>query len=224
MLLVHVRTLDPMSRALRVALGEKRAAFHTREAAPFEQDPGLLAVEASGRTPVLVDDAWGHGATITETWAAMEYLEDLIPSPPLFPGGPLERAEVRALTARAMRALGPVVDAVVREKAKKRLTRGGSPDTSALREAVETGRTMLEQIGAAGEARGWLAGPKLSLADIVTAAHISVLDHLDAISWDDTPKGKAWYATIKQRPSFRPLLGDTLPGLPTPAHYADLDF
>ncbi|MCC5956341.1 MAG: glutathione S-transferase family protein, partial [Natronohydrobacter sp.] len=33
-----------------------------------------------------------------------------------------------------------------------------------------------------------------------------------------------WYAKIKSRPAFRTLLADTLPGMPPPAHYADLDF
>jgi glutathione S-transferase len=224
MLIVHARTLDPMSRALRLALGEKRASFHVREVAPFEDDPAFLAIEGSGLTPVLVDDSWGHGATIAEAGAALEYLEDLIPTPPLFPGGPLERAETRALTIRAGRALAPVVAAVVEEKAAKRLSRGGSPDVGALRQASETTRQMLDQVGAAAEARGWIAGPRLSLADLVAAAHFSVLDFLDAVRWEASPSGKDWYARLKQRPCFRPLLSDTLPGVAPPGHYADLDF
>jgi len=35
---------------------------------------------------------------------------------------------------------------------------------------------------------------------------------------------KEWYARIKSRPSFRPILADHVPGVPPPAHYADLDF
>ncbi len=35
---------------------------------------------------------------------------------------------------------------------------------------------------------------------------------------------KDWYARIKSRPSFRPLLQDQVPGVTPPAHYADLDF
>jgi glutathione S-transferase len=33
-----------------------------------------------------------------------------------------------------------------------------------------------------------------------------------------------WYARIKSRPSFRPLLADTVAGMRPPAYYADLDF
>jgi glutathione S-transferase len=224
MLLVHTRTLEPMSRAVRLALGEKRAVFHTREAAPFETDAALQALTSDGMTPVLVDDSWGHGATIGEAMAIFEYLEDILPTPPLLPGGPLERAAVRAMTIRATRALGPIVDIIVTEKAHKLLARGGSPDTGALRQASASANELLDQIGRAAEAEGWLCGKKLSLADMVVAAHFSVLDFLDAVRWDVAPAGKNWYANLKQRPTFKTLLTDTLAGISPPLHYGDLDF
>jgi glutathione S-transferase len=224
MLLVHTRTLEPMSRAVRFALGEKRAIFHTREAKPFETDGGLEQVAQDGLTPVLVDDSWGHGATISEAMAIFEYLEDIIPSPPLLPGGPLERAAVRAMTIRATRALAPIVETIVTEKAYKLIARGGSPNTNALRQASASANELLDQIGRAAEAEGWICGKKLSLADMVIAAHFSVLDFLDAVRWDVAPAGKAWYANLKQRPAFKPLLADSLAGITPPSHYGDLDF
>ena len=224
MLLVHTRTLEPMSRAVRLALGEKRAVFHTREAPPFDTDAALSSVASDGATPILVDDSWGHGATIGEAIAIFEYLEDIVPTPPLLPGGPLERAAVRAMTIRATRALAPIVDVIVTEKAHKLLARGGSPDTGALRQASASANELLDQIGRAAEAEGWICGKKLSLADMVIAAHFSVLDFLDAVRWDVAPSGKNWYANLKQRPTFKPLLTDTLAGITPPLHYGDLDF
>ena len=201
MLIVHARILDPMSRAVRLALGEKRAAFHTRDVLEFEPDAAFNAVSPDGRTPVLVDDSWGHGATIGEALAIFEYLEDLIPVPPLLPGGPLERANVRALSIRAARALGPIVETVVDEKARKMMSRRGAPDTAALRQANIASTQMLDQIGQAADAHGWIGGKKLSIADMVAAAHF-----------------------LKQRPAFKPLLIDSLKGVSAPVHYADLDF
>jgi glutathione S-transferase len=224
MLLVHTRTLEPMSRAVRLALGEKRAVFHSRSAPAFEADATLNAAASDGLTPVLVDDSWGHGATIGEAFAIFEYLEDILPTPPLLPGGPLERAAVRAMTMRARRALGPIVDTVVMEKAQKILTRQGSPDTGALRHAGNAANELLDQIGTVADKEGWICGKKLSLADMVVAAHFSVLDFLDAVRWDVAPAGKNWYARLKQRPAFKPLLADTLAGVTPPAHYGDLDF
>lgn len=224
MLLVHTRTLEPMSRAVRLALGEKRAVFHHREAPAFETDAALLSVTSDGLTPVLVDDSWGHGATLGEAMAIFEYLEDILPTPPLLPGGPLERAAVRAMTIRATRALGPIVDVIVNEKAQKILTRQGSPDTGALRQASNAANELLDQIGHAADKEGWICGKKLSLADMVVAAHFSVLDFLDAVRWDVAPAGKNWYARLKQRPTFKTILADTLAGVTPPLHYGDLDF
>ena len=35
---------------------------------------------------------------------------------------------------------------------------------------------------------------------------------------------KQWYARVKSRPSFRPILADTIRGNPPASHYVDLDF
>jgi glutathione S-transferase len=44
------------------------------------------------------------------------------------------------------------------------------------------------------------------------------------VPWDAHEPAKEWYARIKSRPSFRTILADHIPGVPPPAHYADLDF
>jgi glutathione S-transferase len=74
------------------------------------------------------------------------------------------------------------------------------------------------------ERRRWLAGDHFSLADITAAAHLSALDYLDDVVWDEHEPAKDWYARVKSRPAFRPILADHIPGAPPPKHYADLDF
>ena len=64
----------------------------------------------------------------------------------------------------------------------------------------------------------------MSLADLAAAAHLSCLDYLGDVPWDEHPVAKEWYARLKSRPSFRPLLADHWPGTQPPAHYANLDF
>jgi glutathione S-transferase len=44
------------------------------------------------------------------------------------------------------------------------------------------------------------------------------------VDWALNDATKEWYARIKSRPSFRPLLADRISGLAPPAHYDDLDF
>ena len=70
----------------------------------------------------------------------------------------------------------------------------------------------------------WLAGDHISIADLSAAAHISCIDYLGDVPWENHTSAKDWYARIKSRPSFRPLLSDQIRGLNPVSHYADLDF
>ena len=74
------------------------------------------------------------------------------------------------------------------------------------------------------ERRRWLAGEHFSLADVSAAAHLSALDYLGDVPWDQHEPANEWYARVKSRPSFRGILSDHIPGAPPPSHYADLDF
>jgi glutathione S-transferase len=44
------------------------------------------------------------------------------------------------------------------------------------------------------------------------------------VPWSEDEAAKIWYARVKSRPAFRPILADTLPGIPASKTYADLDF
>ena len=43
-------------------------------------------------------------------------------------------------------------------------------------------------------------------------AHLSVVDYLGDVPWSEDEAAKNWYARVKSRPSFRPLLAETLAG------------
>jgi glutathione S-transferase len=101
---------------------------------------------------------------------------------------------------------------------------GGPPDTETLRAAKINIKYHLAYIGWLIRTRDWLAGDKLSYADLSAAAHLSVADYLGDVPWDEDETAKSWYARIKSRPSFRSLLVETLPGVAPSKTYADLDF
>ena len=101
---------------------------------------------------------------------------------------------------------------------------GGPPDTDAIRAAWTNIRYHLAYIGWLVRSRNYLAGDRLSYADLAAAAHLSLVDYLGDVPWSEDEAAKTWYARVKSRPSFRPLLADTLPGVPPSATYADLDF
>src|SRR5450759_2964844 len=101
---------------------------------------------------------------------------------------------------------------------------GGPPDTGAMRAARHNIRYHLAYIGWLVRTRDWLAGDRLSLADLAAAADRCAADYLGDVPWTADEASKNWYARVKSRPSFRTILADTLAGLPPAKSYADLDF
>ncbi|OYZ99971.1 MAG: glutathione S-transferase, partial [Rhizobiales bacterium 17-65-6] len=147
----------------------------------------------------------------------------------LLPEGPLERIEVRRLVAWFSEKMYlDVTEHLVRERIYKRYMKaqqgGGPPDVQALRAARSNIRYHLKYIGWLAKGRNWLAGQRMSHADLAAAAHLSVADYLGDVPWDEDEDAKAWYARLKSRPTFRALLSDSIPGMPASPTYADLDF
>ena len=89
---------------------------------------------------------------------------------------------------------------------------GGSPNIAAIRAGRENLRYHLAYISHLAETRPWLSARAPSFADLAAAAHLSTLDYLGEVSWDDYEPVKNWYALLKSRPSFRPLLADRVAG------------
>ena len=89
---------------------------------------------------------------------------------------------------------------------------GGSPDSTAIRAARANSGYHLRYIGWLCATRNGLAGERLTYADLAAAAHLSVADYLGDVPWDEDETAKRWYARVKSRPSFRPLLAETAAG------------
>jgi len=101
---------------------------------------------------------------------------------------------------------------------------GSSPDSKAIRAGLTHIGPHLAYLGGLAEQRRWLGGDQFSMADVVACAHLSAVDYVGDVPWDQYPAARDWYARMKSRPSVRPLLTDNLPGIPPPPHYANLDF
>ena len=224
MIKLYYRTLDPLSRAMKISLGEKRAAFQTIEVPTFGNDSELMNIDAKMRTPILIDDMWDNGTIIPDAFVAFEYLEDIAPSPHLFPSSPSERAKVRTFCFEAASEFVPLYRQLIEEKAHKILNRAGSPDTNIYRKLRDGALSLLKEAEIRAAQNGYMVGNKLTLADIIIWSQLSLLDYFDLISWDNNQIGKQYYRGLKQRPAFRPILNDAVIGLETPPHYKNLDF
>jgi glutathione S-transferase len=155
----------------------------------------------------------------------LEYLDEAREAAPLLPADLAARAEVRRLVEWfCVKFHGEVNAYLLHERLEKPLMGGGSPDSAVMREGRAHLRWHLAHINHLVETRDWLAGTNLTHADITAAAQLSCLDYLGEVPWEEFALAKSWYARLKSRPSFRPILADTIPGMRPAPHYADLDF
>lgn len=229
MLTLHHFPLCPHSRFARLVLGEHGLEPELVEERGFERRREFLALDPAGQTPVLVDgDLVVPGAA-----AIMEYVDeaygDALGPHRLMPQTLHERVETRRLANWFHeKFFAEVSSLLVTEKIYKRFMAasdgGGAPEMSAVRAARHNIRYHLHYIGYLVSHHNWLAGERLTFADLAAAAHLSAADFLGDAPWEEDEGAKHWYATIKSRPSFRPLLADRLPGLTPAPVYADLDF
>jgi glutathione S-transferase len=216
---------DPGSRAVRLALAEAKVPFTETHVRPWEDGCPVASLNPSGMPPVLQIAEAGRSLTLCEPAAILGWLEDRSREPVLMPTDPVDRAETRRLVAWFDRRFTDEVNAVLlHERMEKPLLRLGSPEARALRAGRESLRSHLAMMEGLLTTRDALAGRRIGQADIVAAAHLSVLDYFGEVSWATWPGLKTWYMKLKSRPSFRPLLADRFPGVQASAWYADLDF
>jgi glutathione S-transferase len=214
--------LSPYCRKVRLVLAEKRLPFELRVERSWERRPEYLELNPAGTVPTLLED---NGLAVADSSAICEYLDEAYPDTSLLGHTLGERVEVRRLVAWFDGKFDSEVTRNLNgQKYVKRLAGRGHPDATALRMGYAQLRDHLQYLGWLAETRKWLAGSSISLADLAAAAHLSVLDFAGDVDWSVSPAAREWYARMKSRPSFRPLLNDRVPGMSPPAHYADLDF
>jgi glutathione S-transferase len=214
--------LHPFSRKVRIALAEKKLDFDLKIEKVWERRTEFLAVNPAGEVPMLVEP---NGKTFTDSQVICEYLNEVYNSIDLIGHDPAQRAETRRLVSWFDQKFNAeVTENLVGEKMMKRFLKQGEPSGSSIRAGHANIHYHLDYIGFLTERRRWLAGEDISLADISAAAHLSAIDYIGDVPWDEHKAAKEWYARIKSRPSFKPLLEDIIPGFSPPVHYQNLDF
>ena len=220
---LHQFPLCPFSRKVRLLLGEKSEGCELIRENPWEQRDEFIDMNPAGQTPVLSD--LQQNLLLIDSQAICEYIEETIERAPMLPGSAVNRAEIRRLVTWFDQKLHEeVVRPLMYERMEKRLVHRASPDARALREAMRLGNGHLDYVDWLLDHRRWMAGPLFSLADLAAAAQISVADYLGGIDWRGHERTRHWYAGMKSRPSFRPLLAERMEVIVPPEHYDKVDF
>jgi len=230
MLTLFHHPMSASSRFVRLILNEYGVATNLIEEHEWARRREFRALNLAGTVPVLL--AEGEVAVCGAS-VICEYLDEtrgaLNRGGCLFPKNPLERAEIRRLNDWFLLKFdAEVTRPIVHERIIKRemsLSQGGgAPDSHLLRISRSNIRPHMQYINWLANRRDWLGGYSLSYADLAAAAALSILDYMGEIDWTSFAPARDWYARVKSRPSFRPLLQERICGLTPVAHYADLDF
>jgi glutathione S-transferase len=230
MLTLFHHPICPQSRFVRLVLEEYSLPARLVEERVWERREEFLSLNPAATTPVLLEEA---APPVPGAAIIAEYLDEtrgtVFEHNRLLPQDVGGRVEVRRLMGWFNEKFfaevsGPLVTERVYKRFMPAGNGGGSPDTETLRAAKTNIKYHLAYIGWLVRTRDWLAGDSLTYADLTAAAHLSAVDYLGDVPWDEDETARNWYARIKSRPSFRMLLTETLPGLPPSPSYANLDF
>lgn len=219
------QAFDPATRFVRLALAEKGLAARFVETRPDDQDADFARLNPARTLPVLIDEPpTGGEIAVAPVDAIAEYLEDAYGETPLLPATSAGRAEARRLRHWFLEKFDREATALIARPriARGRGTRWGDPEP--IRDFSAAIVWHFDYLGFLLERRRWIAGDRMSFADLAAAASLSVNDYFNLVPWADFPDVKDWYARMKSRPSMRQILAERLDGTPPAPHYADPDF
>ncbi|MBR2273799.1 MAG: glutathione S-transferase family protein [Alphaproteobacteria bacterium] len=221
MVLLGHHSISPQSRKVRLIMAEKKMLFVLKEEDPWNISPEIKKINPAGDLPILIFD----GNVISGNYAITEYLEESNPQYKLLPEGAKERAEIRRIIDWFdTKFYNEVYKYIVTEKIIKRFQLRQAPNSKVLKAGLNNLKFHMQYIDYLADRNNYIAGRTLSLADLTVAAHLSIIDYLGDISWNEYKNAKLWYAKVKSRPSFKDILKDNIRGIPPSANYANLDF
>lgn len=214
--------LDPFSRKVRLTLLEKGLPVQLVLEKPWERRSDFLNINPLGTIPVLVE-ADGH--ILSGHQAICEYINDIKSTPNLLGETPRGRAEIRRLIGWLDTTFyQDVIYPILSERVYKVIYTHEAPDSTTIRAGRENLAKYLKYIDWLAQHRSFLGGRSLTLADLTAMAHLSVLDYLGELDWSGCEEAAMWYAKMKSRPTFGPLLNDNVAGIEPAKNYANLDF
>lgn len=195
-----------------------------------------LALNPNAVVPTLVDD----GRPIIESTVICEYLDDILPDPPLRSADPYDLAAMRVWTKRIDERLHPMtsvltysashrftildnntpeqVEAIIEEtrdpvkRQRKREWIELGIEAPSARAAVAEFEKTLADMEETLSRTPWLAGDAYSLADVGMMPYVNRLSMMRMEGfWNGRPNVGDWFARVRGRASFVPALIDAVP-------------
>ena len=202
-MILYGSSMSPFVRKVIAYASEKGLEIEVRPVGIADQNPDFRAASPFGKMPALVDGDF----SLADSTAIIHYLEAKHPEPALIPSDPELRGrciwfEEFADTILAGCGAKMFYNRVV---APLFLKREGDLAAAEAAERDELPKVLDYVESVAPEGEGWLAGDRLTLADLAVASPFANLMHLK-IELDPAryPRTIAYTRRILSRPSFAP--------------------
>lgn len=193
---------SPFGRAVLVALEEKGAKYRFTPVAPKTlRTSDHLARHPFGKVPVI-----DHGAfRLYESQAILRYLDRVLPGPALTPTDPQAAARMdQLMNVNDWYLFQQVASVISFQRIVGPRLIGLTPDEAAIAAAMPKAQTVFDELARQLSDRPFFAGDSLSLADVLLAPQLDLLQ--ETPEWEPLTakhaKLRAWLDRISARPSM----------------------
>lgn len=156
----------------RIALNLKgivyeQRAVHLLEDGGQQHKPEYRSLNPAGEVPTLIH----NGKSLSQSFAIIEYLDEVFPTPPLFPSSPFERAKVRQICEQINCGIHPIANLKVQQYLTNELKLSEEQKTQWIKHWITIGMDALEKL--LSETAGQHAfGNNLTAADLFIAPQV----------------------------------------------------
>ncbi len=189
MIKLYSSGVSPDSHRTRIVLSEKELPVETFELDEDKLPADFTKINPYGKLPTVID----RDIVFFEPSVINEYLDERYPHPPLKPGSPAERAQMRLAVMRIEEEVYPLHYNLVRLKKKS--------------EPAKKMRNYLASLDAYLANQVFFIGEQYTLADVTLAPILWRLEsnNIDTADW---PHLEAYMDRIFERPAFERSLSE----------------
>lgn len=190
----NTRKVQVVARQLNVPLEFQLVNL----AAGEQKKPDYLKINRSGRTPTLVDGDF----KLAESNAIMQYVADKAGPNTMWPKDDHARAKIQSWLCWQLDHWNRGCNLLTWENLIKKLLNAGAPDPAEVKRGEQLFNSYASELNSHLEGREYLAGGKLTLADIAVAAP---LEHAEAACFPLGAFGniRRWYSGIAKLDAWR---------------------
>jgi len=179
----------PNSHRTRIVLAEKELPVETTELEAGNLPADFLKINPYGKLPTVID----RDVVFFESAVVNEYLDERYPHPPLKPGSPAERAQMRLAVLQLERELYPLYAETSNSRKKK--------------EAVGKIKSYLASLDVYLGRQEYFIGEQYTLADVTLMPILWRLDSIgvDTSEWTNL---EVYMDRLFERPAFERSLSE----------------